>query len=838
MGYRDLETAGLSRPIFFGLAAFALILAGAHLAAGSPGPLRAPGATPYSVTLSWTAPGDDSVSGTASQYDIRYSLLPITDADWDQATQVAGEPVPQQAGSAESFEVAGLEPNTLYYFAVRAADEVPNWSSLSNVVSRSTDPEDTPPSAIADLITENPSPSSMSLRWTAPGDDGDAGTASEYDIRYSTSYITDADWASATQITGEPSPQAAGNIETFTVTSLNPGTTYYFAMKTADEVPNWSLLSNVATGVTTEEATVPPAPVLVSPDHGASDLIQPITLDWEDISDIDWYQVQVDELSYFESPVVDSNLAASTCAVSGLADGTTYFWRVRAHNDAGWGEWSSVWGFITACPVPDVPLLAAPDNGAINLNQPIVLDWNDVADATQYQIQVDDLSSFAAPEINVSPSVSGYSASGLDEGQTYYWRVRADNACGWSDWSAVWSFATRDNTIPDAITDLNAAPGQNNGEVTLTWTATGDDGAVGTASQYDVRYSIVEITPQNWGNASLVSGEPSPQPAGSSESFTIGNLDPNQKYYFAIKVADEAGNLSGLSNVVSTMPRDLTPPAPIQDLSADTGPDIGEIYLSWTAPGDDGYNGIASAYLLKYSRQMINDENWEAATIYGEFITPLASGQVQEFIMAGLEPGENYYIGIKAYDDQANGSELSNIVSCAAGFDWVVDVDDEELQPVSPSPDAAVHSSHPTLAVTNAGTQGSYVYYFEVAADSFYIDVVAASPPILQEGGDITLWRVDERLDPGKKYFWRARANDNSYCATSSFTVHPEPHAYPNPFNMSSVAEVRFAEVPDGSDVVLLSASGTTVRQWSNVSENDLTWDGTNESGNAVASGT
>ncbi|MEW5924285.1 MAG: hypothetical protein AB1746_09880, partial [Candidatus Zixiibacteriota bacterium] len=87
-------------------------------------------------------------------------------------------------------------------------------------------------------------------------------------------------------------------------------------------------------------------------------------------------------------------------------------------------------------------------------------------------------------------------------------------------------------------------------------------------------------------------------------------------------------------------------------------------------------------------------------------------------------------------------------------------------------------------------------------------------------------------------YYWRAKANNNSYCATSAFSVQPSPHAYPNPFKLSETDEVRFAEVPDGAKVVLMSVSGSTVRQWSNVTEDDLRWDGTNESGDMVASGT
>jgi len=62
----------------------------------------------------------------------------------------------------------------------------------------------TPPNAITDLTTSNPTTTSITLTWTAPGDDNSIGTAASYDIRYSTSSITTSNWASATQATGEP----------------------------------------------------------------------------------------------------------------------------------------------------------------------------------------------------------------------------------------------------------------------------------------------------------------------------------------------------------------------------------------------------------------------------------------------------------------------------------------------------------------------------------------------------------------------------------------------------------------------------------------------------------
>jgi len=110
----------------------------------------------------------------------------------------------------------------------------------------------TPPAAVTDLAAGDPTSSAITLTWTAPGDDGTTGTANLYDIRYSTSTITDVNWDSATQCTDEPAPQPAGSSETFTVTGLDANTTYYFALKTSDEVPNESPLSNVASNTTKE----------------------------------------------------------------------------------------------------------------------------------------------------------------------------------------------------------------------------------------------------------------------------------------------------------------------------------------------------------------------------------------------------------------------------------------------------------------------------------------------------------------------------------------------------------------------------------------------------------
>jgi len=96
------------------------------------------GETSSSIDLDWTAPGDDGSTGTATSYDVRYSTSLITLANWGSATQATGEPTPSTAGSSESMTVSGLSANTLYYFAIKTSDEVPNESGLSNVPSLST----------------------------------------------------------------------------------------------------------------------------------------------------------------------------------------------------------------------------------------------------------------------------------------------------------------------------------------------------------------------------------------------------------------------------------------------------------------------------------------------------------------------------------------------------------------------------------------------------------------------------------------------------------------------------------------------------------------------------
>lgn len=116
--------------------------------------------------------------------------------------------------------------------------------------------DNVPPSEVTDLASGDPTFYSVILTWTATGDDSSVGTASFYDVRYSTSPINDTNWETTTKATGEPKPQLSGSAETFEITGLSYGTTYYFALKVIDNVGNSSGLSNVVSAKTTTPTTI------------------------------------------------------------------------------------------------------------------------------------------------------------------------------------------------------------------------------------------------------------------------------------------------------------------------------------------------------------------------------------------------------------------------------------------------------------------------------------------------------------------------------------------------------------------------------------------------------
>ncbi|MBO9609617.1 MAG: fibronectin type III domain-containing protein [Paenibacillaceae bacterium] len=316
--------------------------------------LAAGGATSSSLTLTWTAPGNDLDTGTAASYDIRYSKSPINAGNFAGATQAAGEPAPTAVGTSQSFTATGLSPNTKYYWALKTVDEAGNASAISNVPSGKTAelPDTTDPGAVTDLAVGGATPASLLLTWTAPGDDGNTGRAASYDIRYSTSPISSGNFAGATPATGEPAPAAAGASESFLLTGLSAGTTYYFALKTSDEASHVSAISNLphgSTGAASGDTTAPSAITDLKLGYASSDSIN---LSWTTTGDDGSVGMATAyDIRYSKTSITNDNFAGATQVsrapvpytahygqaqnVTGLAPNTTYYFAVKAMDEAG-----------------------------------------------------------------------------------------------------------------------------------------------------------------------------------------------------------------------------------------------------------------------------------------------------------------------------------------------------------------------------------------------------------------------------------------------------------------------------------------------------------------------
>jgi formylglycine-generating enzyme required for sulfatase activity len=147
--------------------------------------LAATGVNRNTCRLDWHAPGGDGLTGRASTYDVRYSLSALQTAeDWEGAAQVEGEPAPGPRGTAETFQVTGLDPGVTYYFALKSADAAGNWSGLSNVASATTPSGNVPPTLTAGHITPlGGTPDSLfTFEVTYTDGDGDAPTLARVQV--------------------------------------------------------------------------------------------------------------------------------------------------------------------------------------------------------------------------------------------------------------------------------------------------------------------------------------------------------------------------------------------------------------------------------------------------------------------------------------------------------------------------------------------------------------------------------------------------------------------------------------------------------------------------------
>jgi hypothetical protein len=122
----------------------------------------------------------------------------------------------------------------------------------------------------------------------------------------------------------------------------------------------------------------------------------------------------------------------------------------------------------------------------------VLLDWNNVTNATTYEVQVDNSSTIAAPFI-ANPTVTTSQATlaaGLPA-QNLWWRVRARNAAGvFGPFSSIRRFTPQAATGPATLTSVAVSPSS----VTA---GTGSTGTVTLTSGAPAGGAVVSLTSSN-----------------------------------------------------------------------------------------------------------------------------------------------------------------------------------------------------------------------------------------------------------------------------------------------------------------------------------------------------
>ena len=311
------------------------------------------------------------------------------------------------------------------------------------------------------------------------------------------------------------------------------------------------------------------------------------------------------------------SLLGTTTATSytntGAKAGTTYYYRVKACNDAGLSPYSNiVSGQVkTVTPKPAAPVVKI--GNSASSGKPM-LTWNAVSGATSYKV-------YRATSQNGTYSLQGtvtatsYTNTGAKAGTTYYYKVKAVNSAGESAYSNVVSGRA-------TVTTLTMGHSSTSGKPQLTWKAVS-----GATS-----YKVYRATTKN-GAYSVIN-------TTKARTYTNTGAALGTTYYYKVEALNAAGKSMGFSAVVDGKV------APV--LAVGYSSVSGKPQLTWKAvPG-------ATEYQVYRSTQQNSG--------YSKINTTTATS----YVNTGAKAGTTYYYRIVAVKGTAV-SDFSNIVSARPG---------------------------------------------------------------------------------------------------------------------------------------------------------------------------
>ncbi|MCX6720204.1 MAG: fibronectin type III domain-containing protein [Candidatus Staskawiczbacteria bacterium] len=262
---------------------------------------------------------------------------------------------------------------------------------------------------------------------------------------------------------------------------------------------------------------------------------------------------------------------------TGLTNGTSYTFTVKATNGVGQGPASDASSSITPATVPGAPTITSAVRGG---SQEIVLNWSVPSDGgstiTDYMIDFklhsdSDWTNFPHTPASTATTTT-VTGVGLVNGSEYDFRVKAQNGVDWGDYSTTASAIPATTPGKPTITGVT-----RNGSQTISITFSASDGG-STITGYTVYNSVNGST---W--------------TGTSSPINATSLTNGTAYTFTVKATNDVGDGPTSTASDSIIPATV-PGAPTTMIAT---PGDTHVDLSWNAPGSTGGSDITD-YIVEY----------------------------------------------------------------------------------------------------------------------------------------------------------------------------------------------------------------------------------------------
>ncbi|MCL2525813.1 MAG: fibronectin type III domain-containing protein, partial [Coriobacteriia bacterium] len=479
------------------------------------------------ISLNWTAPASDGGSAIS---DYQYSVD-------------GGNNWISMDTTATTFVLTGLT-NGLYQNVMVRAYTLAGGGAPSAVAGAV--PATAPSAAVG--LEAAPGNTTVTINWDPPASTG--GNI--------------INWVQVSDDGGQTWTSVASvYYNSYTFTGLTNGQTYLFTVRMGNSMG----FGPQAMAVAATPATVPDAPADLTAVGGDSSA----ALSWSAPADdggavITQYTVMQssDEASWTAVATLAGSVLNTT--ITGLSNGSTYYYQVIATNSAGNSDPSDT-ASVTPMTVP-----TAPQNLLINSsNANVTLTWaapasNGGSAITAYEVSFDGGANWDTVP-NVGDFSYTYTAPPLNVGQLYAYTVRAINVVG------AGPEATPQNAemvaLPTAPTNLQASFGDTTAD--LSWSAPDSDG-FSPISEYLITMSSDDG--QTWSFEATV--------AADAMSYQATGLTTGTNYVFAVAAVNAVG--TGPAAQTSVTP--ATTPSVPQNVTLMPG--NGTVTLSWTAPATNG----------------------------------------------------------------------------------------------------------------------------------------------------------------------------------------------------------------------------------------------------------